>query len=237
MNYFNYFSEIEETFIRRRGRNLLLSPLDWALIESWQEREVPLHVVVRGIENVFDAHSRKPKNSRPITSLFYCKNEIESQYANWLTMQAGKAKVSSSEFQVPSKNEEITQNSLFSDETIAAHLDKLTSELNSARENANGRLKEVLGEILSHIAEFEKNFLNAENLEGELEKLDKRLDAFLLKYTDAQTLEKQKAETAAQVENYKNKMEAEVFQRTYDLMLAKRLREQYKLPYFSLFYL
>jgi hypothetical protein len=45
MNYFNYFSEIEELFIRRRGRNLLLSPLDWALIESWQEREVPLHII------------------------------------------------------------------------------------------------------------------------------------------------------------------------------------------------
>ena len=55
MNYFNYFSEIEELFIRRRGRNLLLSPLDWALIESWQEREVPLQAFPDGpvgVENV-----------------------------------------------------------------------------------------------------------------------------------------------------------------------------------------
>ncbi len=52
MNYFNYFSEIEETFIRRRGRNLLLSPLDWALIETWQERGVPLPVILRGISKV-----------------------------------------------------------------------------------------------------------------------------------------------------------------------------------------
>ena len=50
LNYYNYFTEIEETFIRRRGKNLLLSPLDWALIESWQEREVPLSVVLRGID-------------------------------------------------------------------------------------------------------------------------------------------------------------------------------------------
>ena len=237
MNYFNYFSEIEETFIRRRGRNLLLSPLDWALIESWQEREVPLHIVVRGIENVFDAHDKKPKNSRPIKSLFYCKDEIESQYANWLTMQSGKSKVPSSEFQVPSEEVETPQNSLFSGETIAAHLEKLAFELNAAKKNADGRLNEVLEEILRHIAEFQKNRLSAEKLEGELEDLDKRMDAFLLKFADAKKLEQLKAETAAQVKSYKNKMEADVFRRTYDLMLSKRLREQYKIPYFSLFYL
>lgn len=237
MNYFSYFSEIEETFIRRRGRNLLLSPLDWALIESWQEREIPLHIVVRGIENVFDAHDKKPKNSRPVKNLFYCKDEIESQYASWLTMQSGKAKVSNSELQVPSAENEITQNSLFSNETVAAHLEKLTSQLNAAQKNVNGRLGEVLKEILQRIAEFQKNSLSAEKLEGELEELDKRLDTFLLKFTDAETLEKQKAETAAQVKNYKSRMEVDVFRRTCDLMLAKRLRDQYKIPYFSLFYL
>ncbi len=237
MNYFSYFSEIEETFIRRRGRNLLLSPLDWALIESWQEREVPLHIVVRGIENVFDAHDKKPKNGRPIKSLFYCKDEIESQYETWLTMQAGKSQVPSSKFQVPSQEVEVLQNSLFSDETIAAHLGKLTSELNAAKKNADGRLKEVIEQILQNIGEFEKNPTNAEKLEGELEDLDKRMDAFLLKFADARNLEKLKDETAEQVKSYKSKMEADVFQRTYDLMLLKRLREQYKIPYFSLFYL
>lgn len=237
MNYFSYFSEIEETFIRRRGRNLLLSPLDWALIESWQEREIPLHIVVRGIENVFDAHDKKPKNSRPVKSLFYCKDEIESQYANWLTMQSGKAKESVEEIQVSNVEVETAQNSLFSDETIIAHLEKLTSELNAAKKNANGSLFKVIDKILKSIAEFQKNTLDAEKLEGELETLDKRLDAFLLKFTDTETLEKQKAETAAQVKNYKNKMEADVFRRTCDLMLAKRLRDQYKIPYFSLFYL
>ena len=90
MNYFNYFSEIEETFIRRRGRNLLLSPLDWALIETWQERGIPLHIILRGIENVFDAHDKNPNKRRTIKSLSYCKEEIEAQYAEWLEMQVGK---------------------------------------------------------------------------------------------------------------------------------------------------
>jgi hypothetical protein len=53
MNYYNYFTEIEDTFVRRRGKHLLLSPIDWAMIEGWQERGVPLHIVLRGIESVF----------------------------------------------------------------------------------------------------------------------------------------------------------------------------------------
>ncbi len=69
LNYYNYFTEIEETFIRRRGKNLLLSPLDWALIEAWQEREVPLHIVLRGIEKVFDLIDKQPHRKRTVKSL------------------------------------------------------------------------------------------------------------------------------------------------------------------------
>jgi len=38
MNYFNYFTEIETRFQQRRGSLLMLSTLDWALIETWRER-------------------------------------------------------------------------------------------------------------------------------------------------------------------------------------------------------
>ena len=36
-NYFNYFTEIEEYFQKKRGEFRLLSPIDWALIESFQQ--------------------------------------------------------------------------------------------------------------------------------------------------------------------------------------------------------
>ena len=50
-NYFNYFTEIEEHFQRARGTGLfLLSPLDWALIESWKNSGIPLEAVLRGID-------------------------------------------------------------------------------------------------------------------------------------------------------------------------------------------
>src|SRR5687768_2559725 len=88
LNYFNYFTEIEDVFIRRRGKHLLLSPMDWALIESWKEMGVPLHVALRGVEKSFDSHEAKPRK-RSVKSLMYCQEEVEAQFAEWLESQTG----------------------------------------------------------------------------------------------------------------------------------------------------
>ena len=90
MNYFNYFTEIEDTFIRRRGKHLLLSPMDWALIESWKEMGVPLHVALRGVERSFDSFESKPRR-RTVKSLLYCQEEVEAQFAEWQEAQVGAA--------------------------------------------------------------------------------------------------------------------------------------------------
>src|SRR5438067_139305 len=63
-NYFNYFTEIEEHFHRRRGAALLLSTLDWALIESWKDAGIPLEAVLRGIDATFDHWGRRPSKTR-----------------------------------------------------------------------------------------------------------------------------------------------------------------------------
>src|SRR6185436_3217483 len=88
LNYFNYFTEIEETFVRRRGRHLLVSPLDWSLMESWKKLGIPLHVVLRGIEKSFDSYESKPRN-RSVKSLYYCQEEVEAQFKEWLESQTG----------------------------------------------------------------------------------------------------------------------------------------------------
>src|SRR5215207_4039133 len=88
LNYFNYFTELEDAFIRRRGKHLLLSPMDWALIESWKETGVPLHVALRGIERAFDSHASRPRR-RSVKSLMYCQEEVEAQFAEWLEGQRG----------------------------------------------------------------------------------------------------------------------------------------------------
>ena len=88
LNYFNYFTEIEDAFVRRRGKHLLLSPMDWALIESWKEMNVPLHIALRGIEKSFDSWESKPRK-RSVKSLLYCQEEVEAQFAEWLESRLG----------------------------------------------------------------------------------------------------------------------------------------------------
>ena len=235
MNYFNYFTEIEETFIRRRGRNLLLSPLDWALIESWQERGIPLHIILRGIERVFDTVDKQPTRKRTVKSLLYCKEEIEAQYAEWLESQIGK----DSKFQIPDSKFQISdsnpkESSLFSDEAIAAHLDKVSADLKVAQAKFKDELGETLERVENRLTELRESFSNAETLEESLEKLDALIDEKLLQTFATDSL---KSEIEKNLASYKNKMDAEVYGRTFDLMILKRLRESAEIPRLSLFYL
>ncbi len=241
MNYYNYFSEIEELFIRRRGRNLLLSPLDWALIETWQERGVPLHIVLSAIERVFDGVEKQQTTSsaqkRPIKSIMYCREEIEAQYAAWSERQVGKngdgENVSSLKSQVSSAKS--SNSELFSDETIAAHLEKVSADLKDARGKSSGKLRDCLDEILKRLSGLNDDFQAAENLERTLETLDASIDETLLRGESA--TDEIKAEIKKQLAAYRGKMEAETYARTFDLMLLKRLRENAGIPHLSLFYL
>jgi hypothetical protein len=76
-NYrFDYFSDIEEHFCRRRGTTLIGSTLDWSVMESWKDAGVPLEAVLRGIDATFDKYDRRPRKSRKINSLAYCLQEV-----------------------------------------------------------------------------------------------------------------------------------------------------------------
>jgi hypothetical protein len=76
-NYFNYFTEIEEHFQRARGTSLfLLSPLDWALIESWKNSGVPLEAVLRGIDTAFEKWRAKRSRVQMVNSIAYCTQAV-----------------------------------------------------------------------------------------------------------------------------------------------------------------
>ncbi len=241
MNYFNYFSEIEELFVRRRGRNLLLSPLDWALIETWQEREVPLHIILSSIEKIFDSVDQQPAHKRTVKSLLYCKEEIEARYADWLDRQVGKNGAGKVKNDAPNLNNAAGENvaaaksSLFSDDALISHLEKVSSEINFARGKAAGDFQQTLSEVSNRLAKLgEQPTHTAENLEESLEKLDAQIDQSLLRNFETKEL---KVAIEKQIASHKSKMEPEVYQRTFDLMLVKRLREQMQVPRLSLFYL
>jgi len=73
LNYFNYFTETEEHFRRARGTSLfLMSPLDWALVESWKNSGVPLEAVLRGIDAAFEKWRARKVKTQMVNSLAFC---------------------------------------------------------------------------------------------------------------------------------------------------------------------
>lgn len=224
MNYYNYFTEIEETFIRRRGKNLLLSPLDWALIEDWQERGIPLHIVIRSIESVFDVFDKQPIRPRTIKSLFYCREEIEVQYKEWLTLQAGAG----------GEDGDPKSETHFSEDAVSAHIKDVRGSLENSRKHATDGFGEVLDRVIARLDELTAHREDPERLEKSLDNLDGVIDQWLLESAAAGN---QKKEIERQLATYKKQMDSEAYDRTFELMLIKRLREHAGIPRLSLFHL
>ena len=252
LNYFNYFTEIEDTFIRRRGKHLLLSPLDWALIESWKEMGVPLHVALRGIERAFDSHESKPRR-RSVKSLMYCQEEVEAQFGEWLEGQRGANAAGAADAEVGAADSREADDARaskalpFPREVIAAHLADCQESLVSAgearrRKFGDDELAEALARAGARLAELEADFSSAarpdaEALEDSLNGLEALLDRALRAPLAADALKAKRAEAAAQLESYRARMERATYEQTVDNLLAKTLREEHGVPRLSLFYL
>lgn len=92
MNYYNYFTEIEEHFVKRRGKHLLISPMDWGLIAAWRDAGVPLHVALRGIDIAMDGFlTRQNRSSAKVSSLCYCHDSVMEEYAGYLESRVGES--------------------------------------------------------------------------------------------------------------------------------------------------
>lgn len=226
LNYYNYFTEIEELFVRRRGRNLMLSPLDWALIEQWQERGVPLHIVLSSIEKVFDGVDQQPNRKRTIKSISYCKEEIEAQYAEWLDRQVGKS--------TDAAISEVGQkNGFFTHETVSEHLENSIAAL---RECKNKAFCETFRSAVKQLEELKANLTdNFEQVEEILNGIENFLDGELKRRTDSAHLNRIKQDVDKHLSAYRIKMNREVYDKTFDLMLLKKLREEAEIPRLSLF--
>jgi hypothetical protein len=247
MNYFNYFTEIEDVFIRRRGKHLLLSPMDWALIESWKEMGVPLYVALRGIERAFDSHETRPRR-RSVKTLFYCQEEVEAQFAEWQDSQLGAGPVSAAGERREESEDLLDQDAHlpFPRATIREHLTRAREMLvrlhdHERRATQNG-MGDTLARVIARLQDLEKDFAraarpDAEKLEESLNSLEKMLDESLRASVTVDELKTAHAAAEAQLQPYRARMEKATYEQTLENLLLKRLREQHGVPRLSLFYL
>jgi hypothetical protein len=236
LNYFSYFSEIEDTFVRRRAKHLMLSPMDWALIESWKERGVPLHVALRGIEHAFDSHDAK-NQKRTVKTLLYCQEEVEAQYAEWLESRVGSHETA------PAETE--NDKSPFPRATVLQHLDRSLQELArlaAERQSKQDELSEVLARESSLLLEIRNDYESASHpdsrkLEESLTGIERLLDSAMRASIGADEMTSMTSEVEAQLKPYKRHMDKDAFVQTRDNLLRKRIREHFGVPRLSLFFL
>ncbi len=231
-NYFNYFTEIEEQFQRRRGGTLLLSTLDWALIETWKDAGIPLAAVLRGIDAAFERYEKRPAKSRKVNSLAYCAQEVLSAAEEMKEAAVGVAQ----EANKPERG--------FRAIEIAAFLRKNAEVLTSAKLPEGGGVsgsaiaRETAKNLFELAGEVEASESpRLEDLERRLTVMEEKLFAILLAATPDEVIVAVRAQSDRELAPYRSKMPGPQIEQLQKQYVNKRLLEKYGLPRLSLFYM
>ncbi|MGB8885422.1 MAG: hypothetical protein WCC87_01800 [Candidatus Korobacteraceae bacterium] len=223
--YFNYFTEIEEHFQRRRGTLLLLSPLDWALMETWKDAGVPLEAVLRGIDVTFDKWERRPRKTRKVNGLAFCAQEVlaSAEELKEAAVGATPRQPRDTGLDQSSVTEFLKRN--------AEQLDQLqlpaTAQMLAGETAAN----------LRSLADSLPQTTQMEDLERRLTIAEEKLFAALLAATPDEALFQVRSEADRDLAPYRRKMSAPQIEQLQKQYVHKRLLEQYHVPRLSLFYM
>lgn len=232
-NYFHYFTEIEERFSRRRGSLLLLSTLDWALIESWREAGVPLEAVLRGIDTAFDRYESRSARAkgqlRKVNGLAWCAQAVMSAAEEMVEAATGAAP----------QRETATQSSGFENERVASYLKRNADTVAVSGEKSSN---EALASIATRLRELAAGMNDAEAMT--LEELDRHLTVLEERMVDAVRAKASEAELVAlrqqadtEIAPFRSRMNAVQLRQVQQQFLTRRLLQMHSLPRLSLFYM
>lgn len=225
MNYFHYFSEIEERFQRRRGSILMLSTVDWALIDTWREAGVPLEAVLRGIDNAFDKHDAKTAGAktrvRKVTGLAWTAQAVMEAVEELQESAAGGS--------IAAEKEQAETG--FEAERVARFLEGNAAAMESSASATSARLRELATQMRSTTP------IPLDDLDRTLTVLEEKLFAELLAATSEDELVSLRAEAERELAPYRGKMQAVQIRQVQQQFLHKKLLASRSIPRLSLFYM
>jgi len=249
-NYFNYFTEIEEYFWRKRGAQILVSPLDWAILESWQKANIPVEIVLKGIDQAFEsyARSRRGASGRPLKSLAYCVDAVLDAAIQAQEAAAGRGPESRPGGTAGAARAAAEP---FSREELRGYLQGNAQRMREAANALGARrpptsaasdLARRIADAVVRVEECRARLdtaeqLDLEDLERRLTVLEDSLYAALQASADGEIVLEIRREMDRQLAPYRRKMTAEQLALLEQQYLRRRLFESYGLPRLSLFYL
>ena len=227
-NYFNYYTEIEEHFCKRRGTLLTVSTLDWALMTTWKEARIPLEAVLRGIDAAFEKYERRPSKTQKINGLAYCAQAV--------LMAAEEMK----EAAVGAQPEKTASDPGLQQEEIARFFAANAEKLRQVQSAPAVKLVAeecavTLTDLASTLATATN--LRLEDLERRLTMMEEKLLAALTMTTPENELFTLRSEADREIAPYRSKMPGVQIEQLQKQFIHKRLFEKAKIPRLSLFYL
>jgi hypothetical protein len=226
-NYFNYFTEIEEYFQRRRGTLLILSPIDWALMETWKDAGIPLEAVLRGIDTTFDKWERKTRKTRKVNGLAFCAQEVLASVEEMKEAAVG----------APQKQ---TRDSGLEQARVAEYLERNAGVLEQLQLPGAGQVLAV--ETAASLRKLAESLagevpVSVEDLERRLTVAEEKLFAALLAATPDEAVYQVRTDADRDLAPYRSKMTAPQIEQLQKQYIHKRLLEQHRVPRLSLFYM
>jgi hypothetical protein len=246
MNYYNYFTEIEEHFVRRRGKSLLVSPMDWSLIAAWRDTGVPLHVALRGIDVAMDAFfAKKHRQSEKVSTLFYCHDSVMAEYARHLESHLGE---NASDRNVKAREAGLKppeEDGVGPDKAgVQRFLAERIAEIKAlhAKQSAAGGPSDEIERVLRRLEEIARdagsdNQLELESLERDLGILDEALVLALRGMIPPEFVEEWEKEARKELKVYRKRLPKDTYTRILENFRRSKIHRHFGLGELSLFHL
>ncbi len=222
-NYFNYFTEVEEYFVRKRGKNLLVSPLDWGLIELWRDSGIPLHIVLRGIERSFE--STQSRRKRSPNTLFYCHPAILEAFDEYNQAMIGASQESREEETAPDGDPSQM-------EAVLNFLQEVETALKGHPSEVAQRSSERVAALRAEVSSAQS--VDYRELDRDLVQTGVALSEFLQKEMGSESLKELRAEVRKEMKIYRKRLAKEMYQRMEKNYLDRKILSLHGLPEFSL---
>ena len=220
LNYFNYFTEVEEHFQRARGTALfLLSPLDWALVDTWKSAGVPLEAVLRGIDSAFDKWRQKKSRTQGVNSLAYCSQAV-------LKEAEAMAK------NLPAGGSSAPAEDPFPPEAVRAYLQQAHAKIAIL-----AGFEAIAASVAGLLLALDEHLGDLQELDQRLTAIEEKMAAIARTRLSDDELFAMRRELDLQLRPYRSKMSADQLARLEKSFLDRKVYEKAGLPRLSLFFI
>ena len=208
---------------------MLLSTVDWALIETWKDAGIPLEAVLRGIDEAFDKYDQRVRKTQKINSLAYCAQAVLTAAEDMNEAAVGATRTE------PKAAEGLGAAEL-------AEFFSRNAEL-LRKSDAPAQVRSVAQECAQVLTDLSGAFTSGgatgrlEDLERRMTVLEEKLIAALVISAPESQVTALRAQAEREIAPYRNKMPSAQIDQLLKQFVHKRLLEQAKIPRLSLFYM